>query len=331
MALTLAERQAAAERSHAYMKALDYRRILTEFGDLPIEELAAEPELGVDVGNAWYWTGERDRALDVVVRLTDACRRAGHERSRRRRTAAEAAIRYDLGQMERAEAMWLELIELAARADDHMHMAHACMGLGVLASLRCAYQDALAHFQRAAVGYQRLGLVAQLAIVNINIGVAFREIGYFAEADARLRKAEAYARDGNFEVGLIATRMERAHLLSLVGDPQLAEVTARLALATAVRSGDAGWEAEVWRVLAIIARRRGRRAEAREHLAAARACLARGRRAMIEAEVWEETAILEYEEGNEDAAAAARETAIKAYLALGTPARAERLRRWVPV
>jgi tetratricopeptide (TPR) repeat protein len=324
--LAVEERNVALERAWPLYAALDFRALVALLEPIPREDLLAEPELGYYMASALRKIGRPEPALALLEELKEPCERRGNHWLYRCWLNLRAVLCFELARIGEAESLWLLLLDVASRADDHVRLAAAGGNLGLIAGLRCQWEEALSCFARATAAYQRLGELRWVGLGYGNMGAVLRDMGRFTEADTYLQQSTTLAALTGDEEQLIIAGGTRAQVLHAMGDTRLAEAMARRALERAVRYGNAWLEAEVLVALGMVLLGQQQFAPARHALGDALERLARTPRPWIEAEVFEQLALLERAEGNTAAEAVAAGEAARRYLALSSPARAEAIR-----
>lgn len=289
-------------------------------------DLLAEPELAFLFADVARRVGAGETSARMVGLLGPICRRRGNDRLNRKRSNLEGILHFDRGRYDEAEEAWLHLLADANTADDEEFAARATNNLGILCTLSGRLEEALAHYGRAITSYQRLGYRRGLAQSHQNLAITYRELGYFTEAERHFHEAVGWARlDGSTDE-LARAEQERALLHLLAGDPKLALATALRAHDRYRQLKDPAGQAEVKRILGLIAMRHDDSGQARLHLDEARAWAQEHDAALLEAECMEALAALAEREGDGDSATRLREEAGAHFSALGAGPWGERVR-----
>ena len=324
--LSIDERNALLERAWELRAALDYPGLLELLTSVPSDALLAEPELGYLLAAARWRTGNGSAALRLLQDLVEPCRKCGNTWVSRNRMNLEAIVLREQGRLAEAETLWVGLLDAAREAGDEQGVVLATMNLGIVADVQCRWEDAVANYQQGMAVCQRLGDRALLGCIHQNLAMAFRQLAFLHEADTHFQKALDHFRAAGSEDQVGFSEMERAILLNLIGDSHLAEATVRRALQRFRGLGHLAGEGDCLRVLGIIVAGQGKRDEARQYFRAALKIVRRAIERLTEAQVLEEMAVLEQEEGNEVPSAEMAEEACAIYLELGAPLRAQTLR-----
>jgi ATP/maltotriose-dependent transcriptional regulator MalT len=159
------------------------------------------------------------------------------------------------------------------------------------------------------------------------LAMTYRELNWAAESDSHFEKAHqlysSSSSDRSYE--LCYVELERALLISGMGDHRRAEAITRQALAR-IAEGDAPRRrAEVLRVLGTILHRRGRLQEARTCIEEGLALARRVRVPLLEAELCDEMSLLSRSEGTFKGEQVWADEAIRIYTLSGAEARSRRV------
>ena len=180
-------------------------------------------------------------------------------------------IRFERGRLGEAEQSLAEALNLATQLGDSLTAARACNNLASAVHLRGRSDEALGLYRGALLAYQRLGDRRGAAESYHNLGLIYRQLGEWRNAEdatgEALRHAELVG-----ERGLLALATTgRAELLAERAHLALARQELERAGRWAAEAGDEVGSAEVERVRALVAYREGDLAAALHHAEAARA------------------------------------------------------------
>ncbi len=180
-------------------------------------------------------------------------------------------IRFERGRLGEAERSLAEALSLATQLGDSLTAARACNNLASAVHLRGRPDEALGLYRGALLAYQRLGDRRGAAESYHNLGLIYRQLGDWRNAEdatgEALRHAELVG-----ERGLLALATTgRAELMT--ERTQLAQARRELERAGrwAAEAEDEVGSAEVERVRALVAYREGDLADALRHAETARA------------------------------------------------------------
>ena len=313
-------------RARALEETGDFRGLVELLERLDPGPLLDEPELRYRLAYGLRRVGRSRPALDLVVALEPSVQRRGDDRLVRRRLSLEAMLRYDLGEVAAAEALWERLAATSAEAGDHTLAAAASNNLGVVRTLQDRTQEALTAYNRALLASRRLGDRRGIAQAHQNLAILYRELELGRESAAHFRDAHAHARAAGSEDIMGRADEERALLFLAEGDEPLACVSAQRALERLAAIDDATGMGEALRVLGIAALRRRDAERARADLAQAHGRGVDTGNVLLQAETLEALAVLELLEGREAQAASRRAEASTLFEAMGATAWGRRIR-----
>lgn len=320
--MTLPRDSAAALLRKA--RDLDETRAYPELGTLLSEwdrdALAEEPELLFLRADVLRRLGRGSEALEDLEVLKDRIGRFGNVALHRRRLNLLGSIRFESGQIDEARDLWSAQLDDARAAGDEQFAARACNNLGVVATLFDELPLALGYYTRAVASYFQVGYERGLGQSHHNLGITYREMGFLHDADTHFRSAEHFARKASSEDEVARVAQERALLLSLLGDVDMARHTAETALGTYDRLGDPVGVAEVRRVLGLVALGEGEIELAEETLKQSLATAQESRAALLEAEVLAALSALRVTQGRPDEGAAEEQASVDRFEALGAQA-----------
>lgn len=322
--LTVLELNELLDRSHFLSSRRDFVALIALLDPLPRSAILEEPELGHYLALALSQTENQEGADRLLNELDAACTYRGNDRLFRRRLNLQAVSFIRKGKLDEAEAL-LRDVQLASDIDgDAKFLATATMNLGVVADMRCIWDEALAHYHYALVLFQKLGDQASTAGCYHNLGMLHRQRGNISEAEIALERAlDNYQSRGTVEER-IATEVERALIILQQGDPERAEAIAQVALAKSQAIGNPRLTAESLRSLGIVCRHQHAYAEAREHFIKALQLGKIGNNQILTGELYEELSILSLLSGTREESATYLADACRIYELLGSTARATR-------
>jgi tetratricopeptide (TPR) repeat protein len=212
--------------------------------------------------------------LDLAEALADEAVRRFAERGdfdgRMRALNLLGVIGFERGELLDAERRLTEALSIAYRLDDSLAAARACNNLASVAHLQGRPDEAVGLYRGALLGYQRLGDRRGTAETYHNLGLAYRQLADFAEAEKAVSQAVRHAESVG-EPGLMAlTSGGRAELRIDRGDAELALSELDRAARLAEVAGDVIGQAELRRIRALAALRQGRHGDALEEAEAGR-------------------------------------------------------------
>lgn len=251
-------------RSGRFAEALEcYRRVESSVA-------GRRPDAQLLAATAATRLGELVAAESLADEALRQFRARGDADGRMRALNLLGVVRFERGRLHEAEAALAEALNLATQLGDSLLAARACNNLASAIHLRGRPDEALGLYRGALLAYQRLGDRRGTAEAYHNLGLIFRQLGEWRDAEdatgEALRHAELVG-----ERGLLALATTgRAELM--VERERLAQAEQELERAgrLAAEAGDEIGGAEVERVRALAAYRRGEYAEALRHVEVAR-------------------------------------------------------------
>lgn len=309
-------------------------RIRDRVAGLDDAALVAEPKIAYQVAQALAHLGHMERALNLVA-AAEAEFRARHDQVNLLAALnLTGAVQFELGDLEGAEERFSELLELAGERGDDEMSGRATNNLGAIASLRGEHERALSLFRLSIPAYQKVGFLAGLAQSAHNLGIVYRDLGYWREADSYYKRALRRARQIDDDRLAAMARVGRAEISHRRGDRDYASAEAQRALETFIRVEDELGRADALKLLGSIAAERDEFSEAGRHFDDALTLAREHANLLLEAEILEERAELHARTGRSALARADLEVAAAAYRRIGAGKRQEqaerRLERIVP-
>lgn len=288
-------------------------------------ELMVDARLAYLVAEALMYLGDMDRALPLVL-AAESQFRARHDHVHLQPALNLAgAVQFELGDLEGAEKRFSDLLELARERDDDEMSGRATNNLGAIAALRGDQERALSLFHLSVPAYQKVGFLAGLAQTSHNLGIVNRDLGYWREAEGHYRDALRRARQLQDERLAAMARVGRAEISHLRGDDVYATAEARHALSSFIKVGDELGRADALKLLAAIEVARKRWDEATDHLRTALQLARDHANPLLEAEILQVRADLNFGTGQRALARADREAAAGIYRRLGARRRLEEM------
>ncbi|MGQ0562368.1 MAG: tetratricopeptide repeat protein [Gemmatimonadota bacterium] len=256
--------------------------------EMPRTELRAHPQLGYWLADSWRRLGRHNDALALLEQVTPAIKRSALPRLQLFRLNLLGMIRFETGQLAAAEAAWRELLERASGERDEEFVARATNNLGIIYTLHARAAEAVACYERALTSYRQLGLARHIAQSHQNLGITYRDLDHFDEADEHFRTAIRYAQEAHSDDEVARAEQERSLLIYLASrDARLARATVQRALGRFDALGDPIGHADSLRVLAMIELGEGYSERARAHAGQALRAAEAARHTLLEAEVLE--------------------------------------------
>jgi len=167
------------------------------------------------------------------------------------------ALHFERGELALAEQCFTDARRLARTVDDTLLGARASNNLASVAHLRGQPELALMLYREALLGYQRLGDRRGTAETYHNLGLSFRQIAAWNDAEAATTQALRHAEIVGERSLLALAVMGRAELSLERGEYDVARRELERAGRLADEAGDELGGAEAERLLALLALREG--------------------------------------------------------------------------
>jgi tetratricopeptide (TPR) repeat protein len=218
---------------------------------------ARRPEVQLLAATAAMRIGDLESAERLgTLALAQFTRRADHD-GRMRSANLLGALHFERGQLDAAERSFAEARRLARTLDDTLLGARASNNLASVAHLRGQPEVALMLYREALLGYQRLGDRRGTAETYHNLGLSFRQIAAWNDAEAAATQALRHAEIVGERSLLALAIMGRAELELERGEYAVARHELERAAHLAATAGDELGVAEANRLMALLALREG--------------------------------------------------------------------------
>jgi tetratricopeptide (TPR) repeat protein len=234
-------------------------------------------------------------------------------------------IGFELGSLEAAEAQLGEALELAHRLHDSLMAARACNNLASVLHLRGRPEEAVGLYRGALSSYLRLGDRRGTAETYHNLGLTFRQLTEFSEAEKATQQAVRHAEFVGEPALMALTAGGRAELRIAQGDAAFAFSELDRAARLAEKAGDVIGLAEIRRIRALAAGHQEDWGLSRDEAEAALRIAEEHGVALLRAECAALAALAHRALGFADLAESRRREAVEGFLALGAARLLERL------
>jgi tetratricopeptide (TPR) repeat protein len=322
--LSVVDRNNVLDEAEALSRMRDFAGMIALLEDLPYEVLLGEPEVGHYLALAYSQSDLQLKADDLLNALATACAARGNDRLLRRRLNLQAVSRMRHGDLATAESIFRDVQLAADVAGDTKFLATATMNLGVVADIRCDWDQAMTHYHYALILFQNQGDRASMAACYHNLGMLHRQRREFTEAEAYLDRAmENYRPTGTSEEKL-ATALERSLTIRDQGDAIRARAIARHCLQQAREMRNHRLTAECLRAAGMIDAALGLFSDAEAHLLDALKMEVVEHDLILRGELFEELAAVAAELGDGVRGPLYLDSAVVSYKRLGSDARATR-------
>ncbi len=277
----------------------------------------ARPEVELFAATAATRLGALTLATSLAESALQRFRARADGDGRMRAVNLLGAIAWEHGRLDDAERCFGEALELARSLDDTLMAAHASNNLASVAHLRNRSELALSLYRSALLAYQRLGDRRGTAQTYHNLGLVFRHMAYWSDAEAAALQAVRHAEQVGEGSLLALTIMGRAEISLDRGELDLARRELERAIELARNARDEVGLAEAGRLQAALALREGRLRDAWEQARAAREQAASLGVLQIQAECLAIEALALKRSGRETEAAERRAAALAGFGRLG--------------
>jgi tetratricopeptide (TPR) repeat protein len=288
---------------------------------LPTAKLLKTEEFVILLILAYSRLNDAAKAADLLHLSEPLFPQIRQDRTRIRFLGAAAEICIDQGRFAEADRLAHEIQDYAYKTHDGVLAVHAAMLLGTSAGSRGDFLQSLRYSNRALASVEGHS-TRWIPALHHNLGVAYRELGFIAEAE---RHFELASRHSGPEWMQAITNIDRAILYLIGGDPAAGRELACHALTLFQRMQSFGGMAEAHCILARIAATEGELSHARQELTSALSLATHGSLLLL-AQIYEEVTALELLCGNRQARKEAEETAERYYRQIDALSRVKRMK-----
>ena len=294
-----------------------HREVLDRLRALPPQVAQGSTAFALLAAEAHGRMGEYPAAQRWTDLALVVARARGERPAELRALNYRGAIALLRGDVDEADRLFAEAVDLARTVQDHLVVARCLNNMGIIAFFRGDIAAALANYNLALAAYQQAGLVRGMAETHHNIGNSWRHRGDHPRALAAAEQAVRLALQLNDDTLLGLAVMGRAETHLLIGDRELASAELARVADTYRRARFEALLPELWRLQAAVARARGDLPEALRLLRAATDAATRQGAAEMLAGIERDLGAALQAQGDPTGARAARERAIALYRRLG--------------
>ncbi len=252
----------------ALLGAGRYREVVSSWLAAPAAD-ARRSEALLLAATASMRLGDVVQAGELAAEAAEGFRLRADLDGRLRALNLLGAVAFERGDLDDAASRFEMARSLARQLGDTLFDAHAANNLASVAHLRGDAVTALSLYRAALLGYQRLGDRRGTAQTYHNLGLAFRELGAWQDADEATVQALRHARMVE-DAALAALAVTgRAELDVARGALDVASRELDRASELALQAGDQIGIAEIGRVRAVVALQRNDAGAALEEARAA--------------------------------------------------------------
>jgi tetratricopeptide (TPR) repeat protein len=324
--LDVLEANELLERAEELRRTRNYAELRKLVATIPRRMVQSNPDFGYISAFSAYRSGNLVIALARIDRALSLL--ATYERSRlqRRLINLKGIVLVDLGRLDEAVQQFMLASSFSAEVCDTEMLANTVMNLGVIADIRCRWDEAIAQFSRARLAFEALGNQRLAAGSHHNLGMSFRQKGQLRSALRHLDLAlDGHMLHGTSE-DIVAAQAERALVVFLAGDGSAAIRSAELAVTSASTLNNPALLAECRRVLGTLLLRNSEDASAGSELELALGLARDSHAVLLQAEILEELAVLKAGQNKRRSGDQFLSRSVRLYSRLGSVPRSERAR-----
>jgi tetratricopeptide (TPR) repeat protein len=234
-----------------------------KFQDAAVTLAELPPE--VRQGAEWYllsamvsWRlGDFGASRREALAARERYRARGDADGEMRATNVAAAGAFGLGALAEAEDGFHAAMQLARELADPLMAARCSNNLGNVALYLAQHDVALSFYRIARAGFERLGFEYGVAETWINTAITWRDLRRDAECLGAADRALDAAEQARAPRLIAEALANRGAVLAALGDGTVGQVQVDRALRIAREEGDRFAEADVLRLLGLIAHTRG--------------------------------------------------------------------------
>ena len=186
--------------------------------------------VAAELGNQLRGIGEVDEAERLLRLALDRAAETGDASLRPMPLYQLGGIVWARGDLDQAETLWREALKTAQDIGDERSTGYGFNGLGILAICRGSSMEARRHLEQSAKLFERLGMLAPLAISRINLAELYLSAGILRKALALTERTIAQSREVHHIHGTALGLTLRAQVLMDLGREEEALRNAREAL-----------------------------------------------------------------------------------------------------
>jgi tetratricopeptide (TPR) repeat protein len=220
-------------------------------------ELAGHPWGLVLLAEAYTRCNEPRLALVAAEEALSIFRASADAEGMRKALNESGIAQFELGELDRAEDRFREVMALAEATGAEVMQAKAANNLGAICTLRGDRQLGLEYHRIALACFRKLADVRGEAETLHNLGICYRDLGLRAEAEAFFSQACARARDAGDETLVGFAIAARAEISLDESDLRKAEGASRQAMMRFDTAATPYGQAEALKLAGMIAVQRG--------------------------------------------------------------------------
>jgi diguanylate cyclase (GGDEF)-like protein/putative nucleotidyltransferase with HDIG domain len=272
-----------------------YHRALLEATTL--EDARQTPTILRWIARTFIGDAQMDDALDWLAASVRVAEAWGDESAAGSAINMQAVVRWQSGDLDEAERLYLRARARAVRAGDARLAAMTAQNLGVIATVRGDHMEARRHYEASLAEYRALGMAKDMSVALNNLGLLHSHQQHWADAEQCFREAV----DIVDRLGDVAARtmldVNLAEMWVMRQQYANARQSVRHAMTLAAQTGDAMALGQASKLLGIIARETGDLAEAEAQFARAAEIAQSRSDVLLQAEVAREAGELARRQG----------------------------------
>ncbi len=187
-------------------------------------------QTAAELGTYYRFLHRMDEARAHFTEALSLAERVGDPRLRPIALHGLGAVHWSQGDLDQSRHYMLEGLSVAGAVHDDKALGHCYNGLGLAAMCRGQSSDARKYLEQSASTFEKLGLLAQLAIARINLVELCHLQGNLRKGLQIADRTIAQAREVHHSLGIALGLRYRALVLVDLGRLQEAEDNAREAL-----------------------------------------------------------------------------------------------------
>lgn len=249
------------------------------------------------IARSYQVDAEMDAALDCVAAALAVAEAWGDEAAAGRAINVEAVVRWQQGDLDEAERLYLTARARALRAGDAKLAAMTAQNLGVIANIRGDLPEARRHYEASLEEYRALGLTKDVCVALNNLGLLHTHQEQWQAAERAFDEAVRISDSLGDLSARILLDVNLAELWVARREYDHAQQAVRHALELAARTGDGSSIGQATKLLGVIARENGDADQAEEQFVRAAEIAVARQDPLLEAEVAREFADLARRQG----------------------------------
>jgi diguanylate cyclase (GGDEF)-like protein/putative nucleotidyltransferase with HDIG domain len=218
------------------------------------------------IGTTYEGERDLDAAFDCLNASVEVASLVGDSAELGHTLNSLAAIHHELGELERAEALFLDARSHAVTAGDTRLAAATAHRVAMIAQLRGDPETTLRYFRTSLAEFRTLGAPKDVLVTLNHIGKLCVDAERWEEAGRAFEEAVQIAEAVGEPSLRVLLEVNRADLEILRGDFIAARAAAEAAQSLSVNTADRHANGEIEKIFGTIAREAGELAVAEEHL-----------------------------------------------------------------